>query len=129
MSTQASSNQSSRQDKAGKARQADNGAIANGSDSGAVASDCDSGVIAIGESKKASKQTSRHTSKHARQERNAVDVAFKGNTALANMLKRHGGKESTDKPEKNPNKRHYESRPETRSDGRSSDHKGGRRWL
>ena len=29
----------------------------------------------------------------------------------------------------NPNKRHYESRPETRSDGRSSDHKGGRRWL
>ena len=88
MSTQASINQPIRQDKAGKARQADNGAIANGSDSGAVASDCDNGAIAIGESKKASKQTSRHTSKHARQERNAVDVAFKGNTALANMLKR-----------------------------------------
>ena len=35
----------------------------------------------------------------ARQERNAVDVAFKCNTRLAMMLKGHGGMESTERPE------------------------------
>ena len=50
--------------------------------------------------KQASEQASRHTSKHARQERNAVDVAFKCNTRLAMMLKGHGGVESTERPEK-----------------------------
>ena len=63
----------------------------------------------------------------ARQERNAVDVAFKSNTAMALALKRLGGRESTERPAQSGPKRYR--MPSTWCDGRASDHKGGRRWL
>ena len=63
----------------------------------------------------------------ARQERNAVDVAFKNNTGMALALKRLGGRESTERPAQSWGKRYW--RQETWCDGRASDHKGGRRWL